>query len=1298
MQQQQQQQNQQQDQQQQDQQQQNQQQQRQQEQQLFDNGEQYNDAVRYQQFGMNLRQAPTHALADGLDTTMLDTGHNYDLGFAGPGAIQYEIVDDDLLGASNVGTEPGAEVESSIEGETTEPQIPGNSETQEQESRDVEVSEELLELSENEEGRSNIIDNRMEQVKSLLLRCKNMKVQHNCLVCLRRLCETIHGRYGVINQHVVHIILAILKKSIEDEELISQRECLHIIRGLSLIENGRAELGTHDIVEILVRLIASEDEEVRCSALRATFNLSVVDAATRKSIVDCGALPHLIEASQHPSDGQCAAVGTLANLATETEIKRAIVCEHNGLKPLLELLRSNDTSILTHACRALFAIAANDENKLAITDANGLPLLVNCMVSVCDAVRMNATGAIANLAIHPVNKRKLVEGGVLPHLRNLAFFPNAKIQRQVARCLFALAAHSENRKAILEERCLEALVVLLNSSSTDVQVNAAGAIGNIAMTDEFKRRVVSSGALLRLIDLAASTDVRVQRQAARAIFTLTAKEFSKKKLACHPEGLHNLINLTKSTNEEIQRDAAGALANMAIGSENKDRIVELGGLLPLIELLKSKIVAVQRQSARAIFALAGNASNQLSILNANGLKPLIDLLGSKNDEVQKHAAGAIANMANRHPAEVVKFEALPKLVEIVLTHRSLEVRRQAARAVFNLTPQCNRRGQMVLTSYAGIEGEQQRVRHEMRSLFENVLSLNVHNKLYELPVQTRYRVSPNGKMRKCGPATKSLKRPTFDSESLENRGQKRSIDGSLTNALEDKNASFSSRSTKKNSVLSHDLIVSVPISDSGVSLENENGERSSVKYMDFSGHAAILSARCEHIAVEVEKKISEMSRGVQKRRKSDAEVSMMDIEEGGESNELQQKLHIVLDAKYATSRNVWLAFMEYLYTDSVRKHAQVLRTDMLVAEKLGTLSRLMDLPRLCCFCMELAPKISSRNPTFRQFTRDDKARESTWVRDMSKLLPDFSGHKKMTSSGSLPDFTDIDIYESEVTSLDLTLKNCGVNSVDTNKMRPSQDPLSRLQHVDEMSSSPKRFKINDSLHQPINASSSPSRPRFPAHKVILASRCAYFKALFGGNANWKDSATESVKFCASPKALKIFLRYLYCGLDGEVVAALSEDASVTLEVLVVANEYNLDGLQLLCENSLISQSCINESTISVLLQELDLVHAPLLRSMCLLHFLDMWKKSELSFDEYIKHGPLKYGTIVQNDEKKNMHCSTVRNNETFIKNLKEELLETGKKWGYVVPNLPTDLPTVGNTKPYHPDGEERHMEVEMKEY
>lgn len=203
-----------------------------------------------------------------------------------------------------------------------------------------------------------------------------------------------------------------------------------------------------------------------------------------------GAIPLLLEAAEiDNTDAQPAAVGTLANLATESDIKLLIV--QKGLHPLLRLLRSRDIAVKAHACRALFAIAANDDNKIAISDAGGLDLLLECMQVGNIQVQINAAGknsshlsslctygfilgALANLAIHPLNKPKLVKSGALHILHTMAYSDYDKVQRQVARCLFALAAHADNRKHLVKTRCLTSLVYMLSTPNDEVQRNAAG--------------------------------------------------------------------------------------------------------------------------------------------------------------------------------------------------------------------------------------------------------------------------------------------------------------------------------------------------------------------------------------------------------------------------------------------------------------------------------------------------------------------------------------------------------------------------------------------------------------------------------------------------------------------------------------------------------------------------------------------------------------------------------------------------------------------------------------------------------
>ena len=382
-----------------------------------------------------------------------------------------------------------------------------------------------------------------------------------------------------------------------------------------------------------------------CSnACRVVFNFSV-DEKTRKVVTQCGFISPLIQVATYVTRRtvnaktilcKTNAIGAIANLATSPENKFDIV-KRSGLTPLIEAILSVDTNVFQeldaqksldsmcqHSCRALFALSANDDNKLLIEQAGGLRPLVRCLRARSWHIQWHAAGAVANLAIEKKNKLKIVQHGGLEPLIELAFSDRDRVQRQVARGLFALAAHPDIRPGIVDSNGLQALNHLLSSHHEEVQRNAVGAIGNIAMSDNLKDRVFEEGIVIPILDLANSTNEFVQRQTARTLFTLSAHE-SVKSVIVREGGLLPLVHLAQSSFSrmassnssgrrrsvpsevfEIQRDVAGAIANIAIGRGNKDKVVDSGAIYPLIQLATSPNANVQRQAARALFALAGS--------------------------------------------------------------------------------------------------------------------------------------------------------------------------------------------------------------------------------------------------------------------------------------------------------------------------------------------------------------------------------------------------------------------------------------------------------------------------------------------------------------------------------------------------------------------------------------------------------------------------------------------------------------------------------------------------------------------
>jgi len=98
----------------------------------------------------------------------------------------------------------------------------------------------------------------------------------------------------------------------------------------------------------------------------------------------------------------------------------------------------------------------------------------------------------------------------------------------------------------------------------------------------------------------------------------------------------------------------------------------------------------------------------------------------------------------------------------------------------------------------------------------------------------------------------------------------------------------------------------------------------------------------------------------------------------------------------------------------------------------------------------------------------------------------------------------------------------------------------------------------------------------PAHKMILASRAEYFRALFFGG--FREASTNSIKLDPDTPltAFMMVLRYIYTGKIS--LDSISEDK--ILELLLLSNKYQLTSLEQSTQEYLInSVSCENVSKI-----------------------------------------------------------------------------------------------------------------------
>ncbi|KAI9298650.1 vacuolar protein 8 [Neoconidiobolus thromboides FSU 785] len=230
---------------------------------------------------------------------------------------------------------------------------------------------------------------------------------------------------------------------------------------------------------------------------------------------------------------------------------------------------------------------------------------------------------------------------------------------------------------------LRALSTLAFSDNIDLQRSAALAFAEVT---EKEVREVDRPTLEPIMFLLQSHDVEVQRAASAALGNL-AVNTQNKLLIVEMGGLEALIRQMLSPNVEVQCNAVGCITNLATHDLNKSKIAKSGALIPLIRLARSKDMRVQRNATGALLNMTHSDENRQQLVNAGAIPVLISLLHSSDTDVQYYCTTAISNIAvdatNRKKLAQSDSQLVNSLISL-MESTSLKVQCQAALALRNL--------------------------------------------------------------------------------------------------------------------------------------------------------------------------------------------------------------------------------------------------------------------------------------------------------------------------------------------------------------------------------------------------------------------------------------------------------------------------------------------------------------------------------------------------------------------------------------------------------------------------------------
>ncbi|CAG8448558.1 2096_t:CDS:10 [Ambispora leptoticha] len=248
-----------------------------------------------------------------------------------------------------------------------------------------------------------------------------------------------------------------------------------------------------------------------------------------------------------------------------------------------------------------------------------------------------------------------------------------------------LLTYLENRAEtnFFEGDPLRALTTLAYSNNVDLQRSAALAFAEITEKDV---REVNRTTMDPIMHLLQSHDVEVQRAASAALGNL-AVDTQNKLLIVDLGGLEPLIRQMLSPNVEVQCNAVGCITNLATHDENKSKIAKSGALVPLTRLARSKDMRVQRNATGALLNMTHSDENRQQLVNAGAIPVLVSLLNSPDTDVQYYCTTALSNIAvdaiNRKKLAQTETRLVQSLIGL-MDSTSLKVQCQAALALRNL--------------------------------------------------------------------------------------------------------------------------------------------------------------------------------------------------------------------------------------------------------------------------------------------------------------------------------------------------------------------------------------------------------------------------------------------------------------------------------------------------------------------------------------------------------------------------------------------------------------------------------------
>mmetsp|Transcript_24951 Transcript_24951/g.36801 ORF Transcript_24951/g.36801 Transcript_24951/m.36801 type:complete len:534 (-) Transcript_24951:202-1803(-) len=345
-----------------------------------------------------------------------------------------------------------------------------------------------------------------------------------------------------------------LMANLQCQDIQKQTEAIRSFRKLLSIEVNPPVQECIDIgaVPLFVAYLQRTDNvELQFEAAWALTNIASTDRT--QVVVDCGAIPHLVQQLVSPSADvreQCA--WCLGNVAGDGAAFRDVILRCGGLEPLIQNI---------------------------MMPAN-ISLLRNCVWTLSNFCRGKPQPSLEVIqpAFEPLG----------------AIIKNCSDQATIVDACWALSYLSDGCndrvQKVVDLDVVGALVQMLTSGQTQAIVPALRTLGNIVSGEDHQTQaVVDANALPAVVPLLSHSKKNIRKESCWMLSNIAAGNKAQlNAVVVTPDLIEKvLIQLSSSAEWDVRKEAAWVISNIATGGSKSHviKLIEHGSIAPLCELL-----------------------------------------------------------------------------------------------------------------------------------------------------------------------------------------------------------------------------------------------------------------------------------------------------------------------------------------------------------------------------------------------------------------------------------------------------------------------------------------------------------------------------------------------------------------------------------------------------------------------------------------------------------------------------------------------------------------------------------------